>query len=234
MKVKIFGETVSGLAESVLASGFPMREGGFDRWGDDVRDLSQWMMPPESWGGLGLSPEREEWCRKQVKRAMALGGCAGGESHDCYLCGVVVAFNITAPRYWYPEMQRYHFAEIVSSTSTMHKLRSVCSSVLEGRADWRDCFAEGANEGVVRCALEAMGRVMDDASLGDNEKVRLVKGMLPESYLQTCRVSTNYRQLKTWVRQRSGHRLEEWREVCEWAHTLPWFDDLCGCAREEG
>ncbi len=225
--VRIFGVNVSGVVESILASGFPMRDAGFDKWYDDVRDLQWWMDGTAE--GLGLSKGRAEWCEKQLKRAKVLGGCGGGESHDCYLCGIVVAFNITAPRYWYPELQRYHFMDIVSSTSTMHKLRSVCSKVLAGEMDWRDCFAEGKfGEGVVKSALGAMNVVMNDSSLDDNEKVRQIKGLLPESYLQTCRITTNYRQLKTWVRQRSTHRLAEWREVCEWIHTLPWFDELCG------
>lgn len=227
--ISFFGVRVSNLAESVLASGLPMRGGGFGEWDSDVADLERWMLG----NGDGLGDKRREWCERQVRRAAGLGGCGGGESHDCYLCGIGVSFCVTAPRYWYPEMQRYHFAEIVSSTSTMHRLRGVCGKVLAGEMDWRECFAEGASERAVMFALGEMRRVMDDDGISDNEKVRLVKCLLPESYLQTCRVSTNYRQLKTWVRQRSAHRLAEWREACLWVHTLPWFDELCGCVGEK-
>jgi len=226
--IRFFGVVVSNLAESVLASGLPMREGDFGDWDKDVSDLEAWMLG----NGNGLDEGRRDWCERQVRRAIALGGCEGGESHDCYLCGIGVSFCVTAPRYWYPEMQRYHFAEIVSSTSTMHKLRSVCGKVLAGEMDWRECFAEGASESAVMCALGEMGKVMADDGISDNDKVRLVKGLLPESYLQTCRVSTNYRQLKTWVRQRSTHRLAEWREACQWARSLPWFGELCGCGKK--
>lgn len=222
MSVNIFGVEVSGLAESVLASGFPMQVYCSD-WDYDMAVFKEWR-----YGG-NVSDGQREWCEKQWKRACTLGKCEGGESHDCYLCGITVAFNITAPRYWYPEMQRYHFADIVSSTSTMHRLRYVVDNILCGKMDWTECFCDsGINEGLIKCALGAMNVVMNDGSLSDEEKVRQIKGLLPESYLQTCRITTNYRQLKTWRRQRSKHRLQEWQEVCAWIGTLPWFDELTG------
>ena len=229
--MKIENVVVSNLEESIMASGFPMQTvfspEDFEKNKDILKKYIFNMLNDKK--EFSLSENEIIWCEKQLKRAKALAGCSSGESHDCYLCGIVVSFNVTAPRYWYPEMQRYHFADIVSSTSTMHKLKSVCNKILAGEMDWRNCFAEGKfNEGLVKCALGAMNVVMNDETLDENEKVRQIKGLLPESYLQTCRIVTNYRQLKTWRLQRKNHRLQEWRDVCKWIDTLPLFTFLVG------
>ena len=42
--------------------------------------------------------------------------------HDNALTGIRVSFDIKYPQYWTPEFQRYHFADIVTSSSKMHKL----------------------------------------------------------------------------------------------------------------
>ena len=42
--------------------------------------------------------------------------------HDNALCGIRVSFDIKYPQYWSMEFQRYHFTDIVTSSSKMHRL----------------------------------------------------------------------------------------------------------------
>ena len=42
--------------------------------------------------------------------------------HDNFLTGIRVSFDIKYPQYLSPEMQRYHFFDIVTSMSKMHRL----------------------------------------------------------------------------------------------------------------
>ena len=115
--MKITNVKVYGLAESIVASGLPMLAGfdesEFDR---DCYAVGGWLNEAARLadGDAG----------RHLRRAKTLSSCEGGESHDCFLCGIIVQMNLTAPRYWWPEFQRYHFADIVSSTSTMHRLKS--------------------------------------------------------------------------------------------------------------
>ena len=44
------------------------------------------------------------------------------QSHDAWLKGVLVTFDIKGNGVFMPEFQRYHFAEIVMSQSTMHSM----------------------------------------------------------------------------------------------------------------
>ena len=56
----------------------------------------------------------------------------------------------------------------------------------------------------------------------------------PTGLVLTARISASYRALKTVVQQRSSHKLLEWRELCQWIHTLPHFDELTqGLSKEE-
>lgn len=232
--MKITNVKVYGLAEAILASGFPMgthydefefkkQKELLERYLDFVR-LFPFRHPDEN----GFSEQESEWCAKQIKRARILGGCDGGESHDCYLCGITVHFNVTAPRYWFPEMQRYHFADIISSFSTMHRLKTNMSAMIEHPEKIFEFFGKQTDRAVIDVVLKTASNILSDASIAENEKIERVKAILPEGYLQTCRITTNYRQLKTWRRQRNAHRLSDWREVCEWIDTLPLFTEIVG------
>ncbi len=48
--------------------------------------------------------------------------------------------------------------------------------------------------------------------------------LLPSSYNQTRNIMMNYEVLANIYRQRKGHKLDEWREFCEWIETLPYSE----------
>lgn len=52
--------------------------------------------------------------------------------------------------------------------------------------------------------------------------------LLPSSYNQTRNVMLNYEVLANIYRQRKGHKLDEWRAVCEWIETLPYSELITG------
>lgn len=52
--------------------------------------------------------------------------------------------------------------------------------------------------------------------------------LLPSSYNQTRNVMLNYEVLANVYRQRKGHKLDEWREVCKWIETLPYSELITG------
>lgn len=56
------------------------------------------------------------------KRANVLGSAKPGSGHDCFLKGIIVEARVKYPLYWSKQFQRYHFADIVSSQSTMHRV----------------------------------------------------------------------------------------------------------------
>lgn len=46
--------------------------------------------------------------------------------------------------------------------------------------------------------------------------------LLPSSYNQTRNVMLNYEVLSNIYWARKGHKLDEWREFCEWIETIPY------------
>lgn len=106
VETKIFNVNVYGLNESLIASGYPMIA-------DHIGDMDEY------YGDVLYVDE------KDIKRGKVLGNVPTGTGHDNYLKGIVVQFDITYPVYWSPQFQRYHFADIVSSTSAMHKIHKV-------------------------------------------------------------------------------------------------------------
>ena len=212
--LKIDNARVYGLGDSIVASGLPkVAEHDKDKFEHDS-DLI--------W---------EDASASHTRRAVKLASCTGGESHDCFLCGIVVQANITAPRYWWPEFQRYHFADIVSSTSTMHKLKAFVEKAValqdEGKMN-EYCklasahFSPYTHPAVINGFMTLAGGLVKL----DKMDIEMLKASLPEGWLQTARITTNYRQLKTMYRQRRNHRLQEWRDFCAWMETLPMASEL--------
>lgn len=222
--MRIDNVQIYGLEESLVASGLPMTEQYNEtEFEAKVFNLRR-ALDPES----DVPEDKRFGYTKPLIRMKNLASCAGGESHDCALCGIVVQFNVTAPRYWFPEFQRYHFMDIESSTSTMHKLLAFVKRyndyTFSAANEIREHFSPLTDANVIAAFFDFAKKHIDD--------VEAVKANLPDGFLQTARITTNYRQLKTQYRQRHNHRLKEWRDYCEWIETLPFANDLIICRKE--
>lgn len=211
---------VYGLDQTRLASGFPMiAEYDERKFFDNLNN----------YGALQKADERLE----------RLAACKGGESHDCALVGIVAQFNLTAPRYFWQEWQRYHFQDIVSSMSTMHRIKSIISKAAELRSNIKETGDEAdllygdfirANF-AVECDTGMLEEFFDNASfaithMDEIKALRYIKANLPEGLKLTARITTNYRQLKTMYHQRHCHRLAEWRTFCNYYLKLFPHNDL--------
>ena len=86
---------VYGLEESIKRSGFPMKTGE----------------PSTQTNKLG-----------DYDRARKLAYARVGSGHNTALKGIIVQFDLKYPQYFTPQLQRYHFVDIVSSQSKMHCL----------------------------------------------------------------------------------------------------------------
>lgn len=152
---------------------------------------------------------------KALPRAIQLAKCGGGSGHSNFRKGIRVSFDIKYPNYFTPELQRYAFMDIVSSSSKMHKLVSM---------DMDACF----NKYVVAQSKELMKRLIaqynEDKSY---ENFMRVLSNCPLGIELFMRCSTNYEQLATIYRQRKSHRLkEDWGAFCKMIENLPYSREL--------
>ena len=167
-------------------------------------------------------------------RTKSLGRTGMGEGHDNFLSGIVVNFDFTITNKMWVEAERYHFFQIVSSQSTMHRI----SKIGENRNNF-DSHVDSRTLSILNEKIAEYNRLVSLATPDDLNVTHKRDELLKEAYLDilmnvpaglklTARISTNYRQLKTIYYQRKNHRLPEWRKFCNWMETeLPHFKELC-------
>ena len=181
-----------GLNESVMASGLPFAL-------------------PDSTGGQTEAHAFE--------RASRLASTPIGTGHDNFLCGIIVQCTVTAPLYWWPQLQRYHHIDVVSSTSTMHTLSRVRDLAADTDPEHVELlfpyFSDKVHENTL---IEFCSFCRECRDSGYS--IDLLKANLPCGYLQTARITTNYRQLKTVYSQRRSHPLDEWQDFCRFIESL--------------
>lgn len=161
----------------------------------------------------------DEEFEQSLPRAIKLAKRGGGSGHSNFRKGIRVAFDVIYPNYISPEMQRYNFFDIVTSSSKMHKLTSM---------DMDACF----NKYVTQESKDQMKRLLDDYSKAETNAdkytcfMRLLSNC-PQGIELFMRVTTNYEQLATIYRQRRNHRLrEDWGAFCSFIESLPYAHEL--------
>lgn len=151
---------------------------------------------------------------------------AAGSPNDKFLRQIFVSVDITAPLYWWKEMDTYKIGTVTNSTSTMHKLASTPITI--------DCF-EMDDFVEIREAnknpWELIINICEDLRNKYNETkdTRYWKELiriLPESWLQTRTWTANYAVLRNILHWRKDHKLSEWKTFCYWIKTLPYSSDL--------
>lgn len=150
--------------------------------------------------------------------------------HDNFLTGIRVSFDLKYPQYISPELQRYHFFDIVTSMSKMHRLTKM---------DFSKC----CNKYVTQESIDQMWKLIDEYNTIANELVldgynddhveRLYDAWMkvvsncPAGLEMWERCSTNYKQLQTIYFQRKNHKLkEDWGEFLKWIESLPYAHEL--------
>lgn len=68
----------------------------------------------------------------------------------------------------------------------------------------------------------------------DKEVWKTLIQMLPRNWLQTRTITMNYEVIRNIVHQRANHKLTEWHKFIDWAHTLPYAEELIFFDGEKG
>ena len=154
-----------------------------------------------------------------------------GTEHRKYMRMMPVYVRITAPLYWWKEFDTYKVGTVANSCSTMHKI-----------AEKEFTLEDFSCEHLISGSIETLNDTIDilnefrewylkyDHMNEDCKKDlwwQLIQ-LLPSSYNQTRNVMLNYEVLANIYRQRKNHKLDEWREFCEWIESLPYSELITG------
>ena len=177
-----------------------------------------------------------------------------GPEHRKFLRQIFVSVDITAPLFWWKQMDTYKVATVANSTSTMHKLTNKPITL--------DCFeTDDINSDLIYYSIPeyAGGPAENDINMFSELLIEQLEFLrqkyletkdkrywkelvrwLPESWLQTRTWTANYETIRAICSpgQRRNHKLNEWSgqddpskiNFIKWARELPYaqyliFDD---------
>ena len=149
-----------------------------------------------------------------------------GPSHAKFLRYINVTLDITAPRYWWAEMDTYKVGTVRNSCSTMHKVQA---KEFE-RADFSCEHLDEESLAALDTLISVMNRARDGFnSCGKNKDDwwQMIQ-LLPASLNQKATVQLNYQVLQNIYFTRKDHRLDEWHTFCRWIEELPYSQLIIG------
>lgn len=158
----------------------------------------------------GVFTESTESRNNRMKR---LGSVPIGTGHDNVLQGIIVQFTVDFTIKAWTEAQRYHFIDFISSSSSIHMLSKV---------DLDKAYIEYVDPRMIEVMKELVEEYNKDKTQENFYKMIYSN---PCGMKLTAAMTTNYRQLKTIYEQRHNHKLQEWRDFCDWILTLPYFKE---------
>lgn len=138
-----------------------------------------------------------------------------GDDHAKFARMIGVGFTVRAPRYWWIEFATYRAGIESVSESTMHRKMSEPFE-----------YDDFEDENIPCDYLENLDLERKMLTIGHSDLVTL-KGMIPESYLQTRDIIANYQALRHIYHARKGHKLPHWQVFREWMEGLPYSELIC-------
>ena len=148
-----------------------------------------------------------------------------GTDHRKFMRMITVYADITGPFYWWKEYSTYKVGTVANSCSTMHKIHAKEFTI--------DDFSHEHLLPTAMKSLEATIDILNEYRDKYNaERDPIIKKdfwwqmiqLLPSSYNQKRTVMLNYEVLANIYKSRRNHKLDEWRDFCEWIKTLPYSE----------
>ena len=172
-----------------------------------------------------------------------------GTDHRKFMRMMPVYVRITAPLYWWKEFDTYKVGTVANSCSTMHKIHEkeftledfstehLGVTIPAEKNDGEECYQNLWPERM-KYVIEALNIARGfyiretDTELKKDYWWQMIQ-LLPSSYNQTRNVMMNYEVLSNIYWSRKDHKLDEWRELCQWIESLPYSELICRNSKED-
>lgn len=154
-----------------------------------------------------------------------------GTDHRKFMRMIVVYVDITAPMYWFTEFDTYKVGTVSNSTSKMHRLTHKPFEIFDFSFEYLTCNKSEATLGSdkVKSLVDELNQLRDYYRKTKNKYYWYsILQLLPCSYNQKRTVMLNYEVLANIYKSRKGHKLNEWKEFCEWIESLPYSELITG------
>lgn len=165
-----------------------------------------------------------------------------GNEHAKFRRMLTVTMDITAPLYFWKEFDTYKVGTISNSCSTMHKIHEKEFELSDFSCEHLivEYFMDH-DKVPITSAIHVMNFLIDKLNVfrrlyietNDKEYWWQMIQLLPSSYNQRRTVQLNYEVLSRIYHQRKNHKLDEWREFCDYIlKTLPYSEELIEVSNE--
>lgn len=151
-----------------------------------------------------------------------------GSDHGKFLRQIIFSCDITAPMYWWKEMDTYKVGTVRNSCSTMHKIMS--KEFVEEDFSWDKTgflLMEACQEEEHMLDLLNSLRKRYLSENDDEIKKKIWYALiqyLPSSYNQKATWTANYEVLRNIYHARKNHKLNEWHVFCDMIEKLPYSE----------
>lgn len=151
-----------------------------------------------------------------------------GTDHRKYMRMMPVYVRITAGHAWWAEFDTYKVGTVRNSCSKMHKIDVMSFGVDSFDHEGIDEVGGRAVEtfDIVRATLDWLAKMFNETK--EKKFWRAIIELLPIGFHLTANVKLNYEVLANMYKSRKNHKLDEWREFCEWIETLPYSEVITG------
>lgn len=150
---------------------------------------------------------------KYYRRGKTLGQVKSGSGHNSMYKGITFNMVIKFPLYWLKEYQRYHFTDIISSQSTMHKILEF---------DLGQMFSDEVDPRCIAVIEELRDEYNNETDKDKKKQIwRKIINSCPDGLHMCMGIQINYLQIATMIEQRRNHKLSEWSD-----DLIPFFLDL--------
>ena len=157
---------------------------------------------------------------------------AAGSDHRKFMRFINVTVDVTAPLYWWKEYDTYKVGTVANSCSTMHKIHEKPFVVEDFSTEHLIATDSELFNAPYKVFLDVMICLNWYRELyiktKDKQYWWQMIQLLPSSYNQRRTLQLNYEVLRNIYHARNNHKLDEWRQFCEWIETLPYSELITG------
>lgn len=175
--------------------------------------------PMNSWAksdskGNEIGPNDLDLCKRLIR---------AGTEHRKFLRQIFVSLDINAPLYWYKEFDTYKIGTVANSCSTMHKIHSKEFTL----SDFSTEHLNSNSIAHLQVTINLLNSYRDsyNTTKSKDDWWQIIQ-LLPTSYNQLRTITMNYENILNILHQRSHHKLDEWKVLCNELRNLPYIKEF--------
>lgn len=163
-----------------------------------------------------------------------------GPSHSKFMRMIFCYIDISAPLYWWKQFDTHRFGVEKISESTMHSILVKEFS----RDDFEDVDIPDKSSSEYISYWMDMDKIIAKLNVYRNRALankdmkkhyeKMIYSMLPDSFIQKRRMVMSYQAMRNIYILRRGHKLGQWKELCDAFESIPEFKSFIDFRDDDG